>query len=231
MKLAIMQPYFLPYLGYFQMMAAVDKFVVLDDVNFIKNGWLNRNRIYSFGKVQWLTLPLSGASSYKLIHDVGIQKNEKSIKKLIKSVEGAYLKAVNFREGFELFNSIMECGSENLSEFVVESLRILHGYFDLNCELIPTSKIYPKSDLVGEDRILDICVHEKVDCYINLPGGKEIYDSARFQTLGIELKFISPQLASYGENFVPGLSVLDLIMNTSRDESSEMVKRIVLDGA
>ena len=73
MKLAIMQPYLFPYLGYFQLIAAVDKFVFYDDVNFIKNGWINRNRLLISGKVNYITIPLSGASSFLKINQVLVQ--------------------------------------------------------------------------------------------------------------------------------------------------------------
>lgn len=229
MKTAIMQPYFLPYLGYFQLMAAVDQFVVLDDVNFIKGGWLNRNRILSFGKVQWLTLPLSSASSNRNICEIQLQLNEKFLKKTFRVIEGAYQKAPNFVEGMELFHKLFEKPNSNLADFARESLLMVADYLSLDCKITPRSSIFENQHLTGQDRVLDICGQLSTTTYINLPGGKEIYSSDRFSKQGIKLAYIVPQLPSYGANFETGLSILDVIMNNSREDCQKLARLVVTD--
>lgn len=219
MRLAIMQPYFLPYIGYFQLMAAVDKFVLLDDVNFINRGWINRNRIAVNGEPHWLTLPLLQASQNRLINEIEIVDDEKWRRKTMRMVEMSYAAAPFASEILPLLAKLLAQARGSLSAFLFSSLRQLTDHIGIDVKIEPTSAIYPKEGRTGQDRILDICLREGATTYLNPPGGRELYEVDVFAARGIELLFIDPNLAAlslrHGSQETPSLSILDLLMFNS----------------
>lgn len=223
MKLAIMQPYFLPYIGYFQLINAVDEFVILDDVNYINRGWINRNRILINGQPKYITLPLQDASQNKLINEISIADMEWKTN-LLKTVEMNYKKAPQFEETFGLLKSILEYGETNLSGFVVHSIKKILDYLSINTKIIDSSHIFDKKGLKAEERILDICLTQKADIYLNPIGGIDLYNKDLFKENGIDLYFLKSKPVEYKQlrtqEFVPYLSVLDLLMNNKKEEIS-----------
>lgn len=213
-SIGIMQPYFLPYIGYFQLMAMVDKFVVFDDVNFIQRGWINRNRLLMNGAPYTFTIPLSHASQNKLICDTHIAETNWQ-PKLLRTIEQAYIKAPQFPQVFELCHRIILCNSSSLSAFVLNSLRLIANYLNLQVTIIPSSKVYGNNELCGQERILDICHMEKATAYVNLIGGVKLYEQQRFHENGIKLFFLRSQNTEYRQFsslFVSSLSILDVMM-------------------
>lgn len=223
MTIAIMQPYFMPYIGYFQLLNAVDKFVLYDDVNFINKGWINRNSILVGGKAHLFTIPLREASQNKLIKDISISPDAKWRNKLLKTVRQAYLKAPYFQPAFSLFEEILESKSDSIAELCASSLQLTANYLGINTEIVGTSSIYNNTDLKGQERILAICKAEAADHYINPIGGMELYDKDLFDSNGIRLNFIKSKMITYDQftdQFVPWLSILDLLMFNSPEEVS-----------
>ncbi|MEA5527950.1 WbqC family protein [Nodularia spumigena] len=216
MPIAVMQPYFLPYIGYFQLMATVDKFVLLDDVNYINRGWINRNRICINQQPHWFTVPLVKASQNRLISDLEIQSNSDWKSKLDKTIINNYRKTPFFADVYPIFEQIINFSNLSLSAFLYHSLKLIADYLSIKTTIIPTSSVYSKENLKGQDRIIDICVKETADSYFNLPGGKKLYDRDLFRNNNIDLYFIEPVLKniklSYGANEGPVLSMLDLMM-------------------
>lgn len=216
MKLAIMQPYFLPYLGYFQLMASVDKFVVYDDVSYIKGGWINRNNIKIQEKASLITVPLQNGRSGVPISEVLIAgRREFWTKKMLRTVAESYAKAPFYDQVYPMFERWLTADVEGISELNVRILGDICGYVGLNTEVVPTSKIYANSNLSSVERVLDICEREVADHYINAIGGRELYSHEVFKEKGITLNFLKPTLSSYPQgkgDFVPGLSMLDVLM-------------------
>lgn len=216
MRLAIMQPYFLPYIGYFQLMAAVDRIVLLDDVNFINRGWIARNRILRNGQAAWLTLPLVGASQNRLIHEIDIMPDDGWKSRMLRVVQDAYKTAPFASQTLRLFEELIVDASGNLSAFISRCLRRVARYIGIVTDIVPTSSAYPKGDLKGQGRILDICRREGAKLYVNLPGGHALYDSVKFEEAGIVLRFLDPNLdhlkIRHGLAGGPVLSILDLLM-------------------
>jgi hypothetical protein len=221
MRLAIMQPYFLPYVGYFQLMAAVDKFVLLDDVNFINRGWINRNRIIVNGEPYWLTLPLAKASQNRLINEIEIVDDPVWPKKMMRSVELSYRSAPFADEILPLFSEILQEAHGSLSTFLFHQLRRVADYIGIPTRIEQASAIHPKGALTGQRRIVEICAREGASTYINPPGGRDFYDAALFTSTGIELLFLDPNLPALilrhsGGQEGPCLSILDLLMLNPR---------------
>lgn len=216
MRLAVMQPYLFPYLGYFQLMAAVDRFVVLDDVNYINRGWINRNRILVGGKPHTFTMPLDGASQNRLIRDIDIAADyENWAARFLKTLRHAYSGAANFAKAVSTVESILAFPGRNLSDYLTNSLQLICDFMDIRTEIIPTSSVYDKGGLAGADRIMDICAKDGADTYVNPPGGRELYDEDAFAARGVKLEFLEPVLTEYPQcvdTFIPGLSVLDAMM-------------------
>ena len=230
MKLAIMQPYFFPYIGYFQLINAVDKFILYDDVTFIKQGWINRNYILANKQKHLISLPLSKISQNKLISETFINKSEitRWYKKFLLSIERQYKKSPNYKEVFELIVSIFEYVNQVaiISEFNKLSIERINEYLEIRTEIENSSRKYNNENLSGQDRIIDICKKENATIYINAIGGTELYDKKKFKNSNINLYFLKPKYISYKQQnnkFIPNLSIIDVMMFNSKEEINKML--------
>jgi hypothetical protein len=231
MKIAIMQPYIFPYLGYFQLIAAVDKFVILDDVNYINKGWINRNRILINGKPSMFTVPLDQASQNRLIKDISLSHDKRWGTKFLKSIEMAYKKTPYFADFFPLIKAGVERNVQGISDMVYYSLVDICTYLNINTEIVPHSEIYHTDGLQGQEKILKICMHSNATHYINPIGGMELYDRILFNERNIDLNFLSPHLEPYAQNsdeFVAGLSIIDVLMYNSPAQVKNYLKSYTL---
>lgn len=228
MKLAIMQPYFLPYIGYFQLVQAVDTFVIYDDVNYIKGGWINRNFILSQGEKTRVTLQLLGASPNQLINQVAIGHNREKLKK---TLQQSYARSPYFAERMPLFEDILGYGENNLAAFLDYGLRQICDSLGIEAEWHLSSDLQKDNTLRGQDKVLAICKELGASEYINMPGGMELYDHETFNENGIALYFLNPQPFEYtqsGNPFVPSLSIVDVMMFNSLEKCQELVKEYEL---
>ncbi|PKI25879.1 WbqC family protein [Pseudomonas monteilii] len=227
MKLAIMQPYLFPYAGYFSLVGQVDKFVFFDDVNFIKAGWINRNRLIISGDVRYFTVPLSGASQNIKINEVKVQPRATWERKLLTSIEHSYSKAPNFRQAFDLVQEVLGVGDfENIGQLAKRSVRICADRIGVSTDFVESSTIYDNQHLSSADRLIDICLKEGANVYVNQPGGRSLYGADVFSAKGISLEFNDSLLKSYkqfSDNFTPGLSVLDMMMFNSFEECKSLI--------
>jgi hypothetical protein len=231
MTLAIMQPYFLPYIGYYQLIKAVDKFVIYDDVNFINRGWINRNNILSGNAAMLFTIPLMGASQNRLIREIEIMEDNTWRKRLVKTVEQAYRKAPYFEETNALFNRILFADNQKIGALATVSIRSIADYLDMDTEFVTSSAIYANDHLKAQERILDICRKENADHYINPIGGMELYSRELFEAAGIKLNFIKSGPIAYrqfNDGFVPNLSILDVLMFNSKEQVKGMLDQYEL---
>lgn len=228
MKLGIMQPYFMPYIGYFQLMNAVDRFVVYDDVNYINRGWINRNNLLIGGKSQLFTISLGKASQNKLINEIEIIDD---FKKFMRTVEMNYRKAPYFDAVFALLGKIVSFPEKQVAKFIMNSFYMIADYLHMETEFMMSSSIEKDNGLHGQAKILEICKKLGADTYINSIGGVDLYDRQCFRDKGIELHFIKTQFSTYrqfGNDFVAGLSMIDVMMFNSVDEINEMLCRYEL---
>jgi hypothetical protein len=229
MKLGIMQPYFFPYIGYFQLINAVDKYVIYDDVNYISSGWINRNNLLLNGQKHLFTLTLLGASSNKLINEISVNSKQY---KAIKTIETVYKKAPYFEDVFPLVKQIFEYEDKNLARFVGNSITSISGYLNINPVFIYSSDIKEKDcSLKGQSKILQICSILGATEYINAIGGQLLYDKIKFKENKIELKFLRTDSFAYKQfrnEFVPHLSILDVMMFNSVEDIGEMLTKYEL---
>lgn len=228
MKLGIMQPYFLPYLGYWQLINAVDKYVIYDDVNFINKSWINRNNILLNGNKHQINLLLTEASQNKLINQVAIQDNQT---KLIRTIEMNYKKAPMFQQVFPLFLHIMEHSDKNLAKFIGNSIVEISKYLSIETEFIYSSTIDKDNTLRAQDKILNICKLLNANKYVNAIGGADLYSKDDFNKVGIELSFLETKIEPYKQfknEFVPYLSILDVLMFNSIEEIKSRLNKYEL---
>lgn len=213
--IAVMQPYFLPYIGYFQLIAAADKFVVLDDVNYINRGWVNRNRLLMNGAAHTFTVPLRGASQNRLICDIELVNEPGWRDKLLRAIRQAYGRAPYYVQVAGMLESVVNYPSIQLDAFLLNSVREIMRYLSLEVELVNTSSNYRNASLKGQERILDICRQEQADVYINPIGGITLYDRDIFLQQGVQLHFLRPRPTNYRQGkaeHVPWLSMVDVLM-------------------
>lgn len=226
-SVAIMQPYFLPYLGYFQLIAAVDKFIVLDDVNFIQRGWINRNRMLMNGAPHLFTLPLRGASQNRLICDLELVADAVWREKLLRSLRQAYGRAPYYAQVSGMLDDMLHLPSLRLDLFLLNSLQLVMRYLALDTAVVPTSRLYGNAGLSGEQRIIDICQREGASDYINPIGGVSLYQRAHFEQHGIALHFLRSRAVSYpqGKNqHISGLSIVDVLMYNAPSTVQQLLK-------
>lgn len=228
MTIAIMQPYFFPYIGYWQLIKAVDTFVIFDDVNYINKGYINRNNILVNGQKQLFTLELIGASQNRLINEIEVGSNQN---KMLKTISMSYKKAPCFSEVFPIIESILMCEEKNLSKYLGNSLKILAEYLNIKTRFLYSSDILKDNELKGEEKIIDIVKRLNTSVYINAIGGQELYDREVFAKNNLELYFLNPKSQEYKQfknEFIPNLSIIDLMMFAKNDDIQEMLNKYTL---
>ena len=214
MTLGIMQPYFLPYLGYFQLMNAVDTFVYYDDVNDIKGGWINRNYISLNHQDHLFTLELKGASSFKKINEIEIGKNRD---KLYKTFTQAYSKAPYYKEVDWLLYNIFHSLHDNLFDYIIYTHNLIFNYLGLDINYLISSEIEKDCSLKGQDKVIHICKRLNASTYLNAIGGQKLYSKEDFKANGIDLQFIK------SADDLPKRSIIDVLMNYSKEQINEML--------
>lgn len=226
MKLGVMQPYFLPYIGYFQLIAAVDVFVVYDNIKYTKKGWINRNRMLLNGSDSVFSLPLKKDSD-----SLDIVQRELAADfdrgKLLNQFKGAYGRAPYFAQTLPLLERIVRHKDGNLFRYIHHSLVLLCEHLAIATEIRISSDIAADHELKGKDKVLDICKAVGADTYINSIGGKELYARDDFRANGIELSFIKSRPYEYpqfGAAFIPWLSIVDVLMFNPLDVVRDWIK-------
>jgi hypothetical protein len=228
MKVAIMQPYFFPYIGYFQLMNAVDEFVVYDNIEFTKKGWINRNRILLNGKDEYISLPLKKASDYLPICERYLADSwEKDRKKMLNKIQEAYKKAPHFDAVNQLVLEAMNNEIRNLFDFLLNCLTRIAAYLKITTPIIISSKLAIDHTLKGEQKVISICNALHATQYFNPIGGVELYKKENFSMKGIQLQFLEASPFAYSQfnqHFLPWLSIIDVMMFNPIEEIENQLK-------
>lgn len=227
MRISIMQPYVMPYLGYFQMVAAVDEFVLLDDVNFIKKGWIHRNRILLNGEPHGITIPIAGMSQNKWIKDSMVADTDDWRPKLLVTLQHAYAKAPHYAEVYPLLERIINRKGWSIADMAEESLHWVVERLGLPVKVLRSSQLGLGEGLRAQERIVAIAKGRGATTYINSIGGWELYEPGPFQAEGMELRFIKMGDAPYaqwpGQPHVPYLSMIDVLMFCSPEQARALL--------
>ncbi|GKV89198.1 WbqC family protein [Pectobacterium carotovorum] len=224
-KYAVMQPYFFPYIGYFQLMAEVDVFVVYDNIKYTKKGWINRNRILLNGKDSTFSLPLKKDSDFLDVKDRVLSETFNR-DDLINKIRGAYRRAPYFKNVFPLLENIINYRDDNLFNYILYSLESIKGYLGLACNIKVSSSINIDHSLKSQDKVLAFGNALGAKSYSNPPGGISLYSQEAFSLHGMTLNFIQPNNIIYkqfDEPFVAWLSIIDVMMFNSSDEVLHLI--------
>lgn len=211
---AIMQPYLLPYIGYFQLMCAADVFVFLDDVQYIDRGWVNRNRIGIDGRAAWLTMPVRKAGRTLAINQRSYLLDEATIGRATRRVASAYATAPHHEAALGLFREVLQGPDANVAAFNARQLQLVARALGIDCRFEWASGVAPPDGLRGQDRILDLCRRVGATHYVNAIGGMALYDPTTFDESGIRLSFLAtraPPATLAGDEL--HLSILDGLMH------------------
>jgi hypothetical protein len=242
MKIAIMQPYIFPYIGYFQLLNYVDKFVILDDVTFIKKGWINRNRMlvgrgerYKKRKPLYFTVPLVKISQNKYIKDTLIHENYLYWKDKFYKQLNSYKVAPFFNQTKKLVKNVFDScqPGESISKLCNLALHKVSERLLIDTKIVDSSKVYDVQSLKGQVKIIKICKVEGASEYCNLSGGQHLYNYNDFKINNIKLNFISSNENSYlqfGSKFIPHMSIIDVLMFNGIDRIREMLENCEIKG-
>lgn len=227
MKAAIMQPYLFPYLGYFQLLGAVDVFVFYDDVAYINRGWINRNRLLLNGEPHYFTVPCINASQNRQINEIETALDSKALRKLLANFSHAYGKAPHYKEVMPMVESVFTNPATSIGALAINSVKAVADYLGLNPQWrISSEAAYNNIELKKEHRLIDICRQEECNVYRNPIGGQVLYTKDMFTPHNIELQFVNSKLPAYnqlGNEFVPGLSIIDVLMYNDKAAVTEML--------
>lgn len=211
---AVMQPYFMPYIGYYQLIAAADLFVVYDQIKYTKKGWINRNRMLVDGRDAVFTLPLRHDDDAKDVADRQVAETFDP-DKLLRRMAAAYRRAPCFTETFAFLERVLGCPERNLFRFLFASLQEACRHLGITTELRPSSAVASDRSLTGQERVLDICRATGAAVYVNAIGGVSLYSREAFADRGVTLRFLRPapfEYRQFGDDFVPWLSIIDVLM-------------------
>lgn len=233
--LGIMQPYCFPYIGYLQLVNRVDTFVFLDDVHFIKKGWIHRNQINQHGQAVLFSIPLKEASQNRLIHEIYVDDSFPQWReKFFKTLEQSYKKAPQYPVVLPWVREVFfRSDQPKISELAYWSIQSSCGYLNITTRLVASSGLYGENHLKGQDRIIAICQKEMATHYINPIGGVELYQGHDFEEKGIQLSFLKPILAPYPQGkhpFLPWLSILDVLFWNEPPEVLRLLESFELVG-
>ncbi len=214
LKVAIMQPYFFPYIGYYQLIAAVDQFIVYDNIKYTKKGWINRNRMLRNGKEAMFSLPLKSDSDYLNVCERELA-TDFNCNKLLNQFKDAYRRAPYFEQTFPLVERIVWYNESNLFNFLYHSIANTCEHLGITTEIKISSEIAIDHDLKNQDKVLAMSTAVGASTYVNAIGGMELYSKETFREAGIDLKFIQSKPFEYpqlGNDFIPWLSMIDVMM-------------------
>ena len=227
MKVGIMQPYFFPYIGYYQLMNAVDTFVIYDNIEYTKKGWINRNRILVNGIDSYITLPLKKDSDFLTIRERYLADDwDTERRKLLNRIVESYRKAPFFNSVFPIIEQCILFADKQLFNFIQNSLELIRTYLGITTPLIVSSTLEVDSSLKSTQKVIAICKNLNANTYINPIGGLELYSKDDFGNEGIELNFLRTTPHSYSQfknTFVPNLSIIDVLMFNSKSDIDDFI--------
>jgi hypothetical protein len=229
-RVAIMQPYFFPYIGYWQLIKAVECFVVYDNVKFTKKGWINRNRLLMNGEPVMFTLPLEKASDFLRVDQRRLGASFPDAREsLLRRVEAAYRQAPYFHTGFQLFHDCLRFEETNLFLFIHHSILKVCDHLNISTPIVTASTIPIDHELRGEEKVIAMCKALDATDYYNPSGGRALYDAGHFNAAGLSLNFQDVKNISYaqlGPTFQPNLSILDVVMFNGRQEIKRLLDMV-----
>jgi len=231
MKIAIMQPYFFPYIAYWQLIKASDLYLIFDDVQYIKKGWINRNRILCDGKEKYIINPISHVSQNKLINQLEFVNDPKQLLDMEKTIAYAYRKSPHMDWALELVHSVLHNPQSNVADNLEYQIHLICGYLGIETKILRSSQCRGKVHPSSEEGIIDLAQSLSADCYLNPIGGTSLYHREKFNAAGLGLRFLKTDFDSicrmaHCEQM--NYSIIDLIAKYPQDLLIEMMNKYEL---
>lgn len=235
MKLAIMQPYFFPYIGYFSLIEYADKFVFFDTPQYISRGWINRNRILTLnGEPTYITVPVEKAPQETPIREIMIDNSKDWRGRIYGQLSAYKRRAPRYSITEAIVHDVLDGFKGNgLSELSIRTVKMMSDILGLKCEYGIFSGM--KENIVEvkkpDEWALEISKALEADVYVNPPGGMSFFDRDKYRNAGIEIKFLQSNLRPYRQRigqWVPALSVIDVLMFCDEREVTDMLKDYAL---
>ncbi len=212
MKVAVMQPYLFPALSYFQLVGAVDRFVLYDDVNFIKRGFINRNSLLDHGQVRRFSVPVPGASIHRRIEELAFSPE---VADIVEGIRHAYARAPYFEEVFPRVREVFTDPQRDITHVCGRALEMVFDYLERPVTLLRASQLAYDRQQPAARRLMEITRSLGADHYLNSLGGQSLYARDEFAEHGITLSFLQPREIAYDQGqpaFEPRLSMIDVLM-------------------
>jgi hypothetical protein len=250
MKLAVMQPYFFPYLGYFQGINAVDKYILYEHFNYPIEGWMNRNRLLmKFNQPFFFNALIKDKSPFKKIHQIELLEDNQWKKKILKALFFNYKGSAYFDEIYSLIEKIVFFESKFLYDYNANGIKSISKFLEIKTQISSENNNYVQLEnelynLVSDNpffkplinlnilekkvaRIITICKMEKINTYINAIGGRDLYNKNIFKEYGIDLFFIETNQYSYKQfsnEFISHLSIIDVLMHNGKEGTKKLIE-------
>lgn len=218
MNVAIMQPYFFPWIGYFQLIYQSDIFVLYDDACFIKQGYINRNTILTGGQALRFTLPVPGASSFKRIGELTFSRQ---VEKIARTIAQSYSKAPYFNDIMPLVEKALWNDDRDITACCQVAINEISHYLGLEQKITRSSTLAYDRNEDAENKVIGICKALDGDRYVNSTGGRHLYNAQTFSQHGITLRFLQANNTEYSQgehDFVPYLSMIDVLMHCEPEQ-------------
>ena len=229
-----MQPYLFPYLGYYALIKNTDKWIVFDEVQFIRHGWIERNRILKPNDGwQYISVPLEKHSRDTLIKDVKIKFSEDWKEKIIRQLDHYKKKAPYYKQVIDFLKNTFLFHTDSISLFNTHLLKESCNYIGISFSYEIYSEMNININPINSagDWALNISKELGASCYINPPGGIELFEKGKFEKAGIDLKFLKINFEEYKQYksiFESGLSIIDVMMFNSPEEIRQMLNKFEL---
>ena len=227
-----MQPYLFPYIGYWKLINAVDTFVIYDNIQFTKKGWFHRNNFLMNGKKTLFTIPIKKDSDYLDVANRYLSDDsEKQINKLVAQIKNSYRKAPYYNDVFPLIEAVFLNQEKNLFNYIFYSIKMVCAYLDIDTKIVKSSTIDIDHTLRSQDKVIAINKSLNSRKYVNTIGGRELYDIESFNKENIELQFLKYEDLKYrqfNDEFIPSLSIIDVMMFNSKEATRNMLNSYTL---
>lgn len=230
---SLMQPYLFPYLGYFQLIAASSLFILGDSLQYTRRGWINRNRLLVGGQPWQFSVPLEqGARSQAINQRLLSEQMRLTSQRLLHTIRHSYHRAPCYPQVFPLVEEILENPERNLAHFTEHSIRRICNYLEIDTPIARISDMGLAGDIDREQRLIHVVKRSGGNVYLNPEGGRHLYSPDVFHSHGVELRFLRMDEFSYrqfDDDFVPSLSIIDVLMFNQPDEMRRLLGRYSVD--
>lgn len=230
---SLMQPYLFPYLGYFQLIAASGLFLLGDSLQYTRRGWINRNRLLVGGQPWQFSFPLEQGSRSQAINERRLSDEvHLTSQRLLHTIRHAYHRAPCYPMVFPLLEEILDHPERNLAHFAEHSIRRICHYMGVDTPIGRVSELGLEDDIGRDQRLIEAVKRSGGDVYLNPEGGRHLYSPELFNDHGLELRFLRMDELSYRQfdgDFVPSLSIIDVLMFNPPDELQRLLGRYSVD--